>query len=163
MDMEEGNERDAQDSGGDLGRIGEQLAGEIQHFFKTKGPGKKADPAGGIVGCGLGSTAEHQNWDLGKAGVEFCDELRTADPGHMKSGDDETKVAGELRLFNEAESVGCIADALDIVETPFKKGFAQERLKWIVVHEQDCGHGVLNSARALDRPERNVDGLTPLL
>jgi hypothetical protein len=64
----------------------------------------------------------------------------------MEPGDDEAEIAGKLRLLNKTEGVGCVAHTLHAMEPPFKEGLAQKRLEWIVVHQQDCGHGVLNSA-----------------
>lgn len=112
------------------------------------------DAAGGVIGFGFEGVAQDQDRNPGEAGVEFGDELGTADAGHMEAGDDEAQIAGKLRLFNKAECFGCIANALHVMEPPLEEGFTQERLEWIVVHQQDCGHGVLNSARAQRQPAR---------
>ena len=128
------------------------MTGEIQHFVNGKRAGEKADPAWGVVRCGFRSASQHENGNLGKAGMELGDELGTADSGHLEAGYDEAEIVGEERLFNEAEGLGRIAHALHVLESPFEEGHTEERLEWIVVHQQDCGHGVLNSARALARP-----------
>jgi hypothetical protein len=98
----------------------EELTGEVEHFLEAEGAGEKADPGGFVVGRGFRGAAEDENGNLGEAGVEFGDKLGTANSGHLEAGDDEAKIAGKLRLFDQAESLGCIADALHIVETPFE-------------------------------------------
>ena len=78
--------------------------------------------------------------------MKFGDELGAANSGHVEAGDDEAEIAGKLRLLDQAERFRRIGNALHITEPPFEEGLAQKRLEWIVVHQQDCGHGVLNSA-----------------
>jgi hypothetical protein len=106
----------------------------MQHFVEAERAGEKTDPAGGVIGFSLRGAAEYQNGNLGEAGVEFGDERGAADSGHLEARDDEAKISGKLGLLDQAEGLGCIANALDVVETPFEEGLAQERLEWIVVH-----------------------------
>ena len=58
---------------------------------------------------------------MGKARVEFGNELGAADSGHMEAGDDAAKIAGKLGLLNQAEGLSRVAYALHIVETPFEE------------------------------------------
>jgi hypothetical protein len=78
--------------------------------------------------------------------MDFGYKLGTADSGHMEAGYDEAEIAGKLGLFNQTEGFRRIAYALHVIESPFKKGLAKERLEWVVIHQEDSRHGVLDSS-----------------
>ena len=60
---------------------------------------------------------------------------RSANPMHVRPGDDQSKILGKLRLLYQAKSLGSIANPLHVVEAPFQNRLPQERLERIVVYQ----------------------------
>jgi len=67
--------------------------------------------------------------------MELSYKRRSANPMHVQSGDDQSKIFSKLRLLHEAKSFGSVANPLHVVEAPLQDRFPQERLERIVVHQ----------------------------
>jgi hypothetical protein len=124
---------------------GQHLAGQIDELIHGEWAAEDAncarDMGGGIcigrqtVGGGDIWIGEDENRHLWQSGVEFGDEGRSTDALHGVRSNDKSKLLGELRLLDQAESLGGIGDASHILKLAFQNGFAQNPLEGIAFND----------------------------
>src|ERR1035438_1812341 len=112
----------------------EQLTSCREHLFGGVGVGKKLHAIDRVVGRGFPRAAQHQYRHKRQAVSQFRHERWSAHAGYVQAADDQTEVAGKLRLFDQTESLGCVRDASYIMEPLLKRRHACKRLQGVVLH-----------------------------
>lgn len=123
----------------------EHLARQTEELIDGERPIEEAKRFGSKrIGVGRGCEVpergrirlrQDEDGDPGQAGMKFGDEGGPADALHGMGSDHESEPVGELRLFDEAESLGCIGDADNLRKLPLQEGLPQESLEWIAFHD----------------------------
>ncbi len=110
------------------------LARNLYQLIVVCGSGYKAHTGLAIICCVFVAVSQYQYGYFGLAGLKLGYEFRPPQSRAVMARDYQAEVAGEVRLFDQAQSFRRIRYANHVTKALFERRHPYERLKRIVIN-----------------------------